>query len=50
LAIDKITINENGKKVVFYKSKIRSIELTLDKQQFNIKLKKNDKIGSVNSI
>ncbi len=50
LSIDKITINENGKKVVFYKSKIRSIELTLDKQQFNIKLKKNDKIGSINNI
>ncbi|HXS59565.1 MAG TPA: hypothetical protein VN703_02005 [Candidatus Sulfopaludibacter sp.] len=40
LCIDKIIINEKGKKVVFYKSKIQSVELTLDKQQLNIQFKK----------
>lgn len=50
LFIDKIIINEKGKKVVYYKSKIRSIELTLDKQQLNIQFKKNDKIVLINNI
>jgi hypothetical protein len=43
LLIDKIEINEKGKKVVFYKSKIQSIELTLNKQEFMLQLKKNKK-------
>ena len=50
LFIDKIAINENGKKVIFYKSKIRSIELILDKQQFNIQFKKNEKTIPIHSI
>lgn len=50
LFIDKIIINEKGKKVIFYKSKVRSIELTLDKQQLNIQFKKNDKIVHINNI
>ncbi len=40
LFIDKIVISERGKKIIFYKSKIRSIELTLDKQQVILQLKK----------
>jgi hypothetical protein len=50
LFIDKIAINDKGKKVVFYKSKIRSIELILDKPQFNIQFKKNEKIVRINNI
>jgi hypothetical protein len=40
LFIDKIVISERGKKIVFYRSKVRSIELTLDKQQVTLQLKK----------
>ncbi len=43
LFIDKIVINEKGKKVVYYKSKVRSIELTLDEQQVILQFKKNEK-------
>ena len=50
LFIDKIAINEKGKKVIFYKCKIRSIELILDKQQFNIHFKKNEKTIPIHSI
>ena len=39
LFIDKIVISERGKKIVFYKSKVRSIELTLDKQQVILQIK-----------
>jgi predicted transcriptional regulator len=41
LVVDSIIINEKGKKVIFYKSKIRSIELVLDKQNVILQLKKN---------
>ena len=50
LFIDKIAINEKGKKVIFYKSKIRSIELILDKQQFNIQFEKNEKTIHIPNI
>jgi thiol-disulfide isomerase/thioredoxin len=43
LSIDKIVINEKGKKVVFYKSKIQSLELMLNKQGVIWQLKKNKK-------
>jgi len=42
LIIDKIVINKEGKKVIFYKSKIRSIEMILNKKQFILQLKKNE--------
>jgi predicted transcriptional regulator len=41
LVVDSIIINEKGKKVIFYKSKIRSIELVLDKQNVILQLKRN---------
>jgi predicted methyltransferase len=41
LFIDRIVINEKGKKVVFYKSKIQSVELMLNKKQFVLQFKKN---------
>jgi predicted transcriptional regulator len=50
LFVDKIEININGKKVFFYKSKIRSIELTLNKQQFILQFKKNENIFSKKNI
>jgi hypothetical protein len=40
--VDKIEINTSGKKVFFYKSKIRSIELILNKQQFILQFRKNE--------
>lgn len=43
LFIDRIVINEKGKKVVFYKSKIQSVELMLNKKQIVLQLKKNEK-------
>ena len=43
LIIDRIVINEKGKKVVFYKSKIQSVELILNKKQVVLNLKKNQK-------
>ena len=43
LFIDRIVINEKGKKVVFYKSKIQSVELILNKKQVVLQLKKNEK-------
>jgi predicted transcriptional regulator len=42
LFVDKIEINISGKKVFFYKSKIRSIELILNKQQFILQFRKNE--------
>src|SRR6478736_5216795 len=42
LIIDKIIINKEGKEVIFYKSKIRSIEMILNKKQFILQLKKNE--------
>lgn len=43
LFIDRIVINEKGKKVVFYKSKIRSVELILNKKQVLLQFKKNER-------
>jgi len=43
LFIDRIVINEKGKKVVFYKSKIQSVELILNKKQVLLQFKKNDR-------
>ena len=40
--IEKIVIKKDGKKIVFYKSKIQSIEMTLNKKQFILQLKKNE--------
>ena len=42
LFIDKIVINKDGKKVIFYKSKIQSIEMILNKKQFILQFKKNE--------
>jgi len=50
LSIDKIVINEKGKKVVFYKSKIQSLELMLNKQGVIWQLKKNEKNPHVKDI
>lgn len=44
LFIDRIVINEKGKKVVFYKSKIQSVELMLNKKQVVLQFKKNERI------
>jgi len=41
LFIDRIVINEKGKKVVFYKSKIQSVELILNEKQVLLQFKKN---------
>ncbi len=41
LFIDRIVINEKGKKVFFYKSKIQSVELILNKKQVLLQFKKN---------
>ncbi|KAA2283784.1 MAG: hypothetical protein AB7V56_01340 [Candidatus Nitrosocosmicus sp.] len=43
LFIDRIVINEKGKKVVFYKSKIQSVELMLNKKQVLLQFKKNER-------
>ena len=43
LIIDRIVINEKGKKAVFYKSRIQSMELVLNKKQVVLNLKKNEK-------
>jgi hypothetical protein len=50
LSVDKIEINEKGKKVFFYKSKIQSIELMLNKQGVIWQLKKNEKNPHVKDI
>jgi hypothetical protein len=42
LFIDRIVINEKGKKIVFYKSKIQSVELILNKKQVLLQFKKNE--------
>ena len=43
LFIDRIVINEKGKKVIFYKSKIQSVELILNKKQVLLQFKKNER-------
>jgi predicted methyltransferase len=43
LFIDRIVINEKGKKVVFYKSKIQSVELILNEKQVLLQFKKNER-------
>ncbi len=43
LFIDRIVINGKGKKVVFYKSKIQSVELILNKKQVLLQFKKNER-------
>lgn len=43
LIIDKININEQGKKVIFYKSKISSMEVYLNKSQVILNLYRNGK-------
>lgn len=43
LFIDRIVINEKGKKVVFYKSKIQSVEFMLNKKQVVLQFKKNER-------
>lgn len=43
LFIDRIVINEKGKKVVFYKSKIQSVELVLNNKQVLLQFKKNER-------
>ncbi len=43
LFIDRIVINEKGKKVVFYRSKIQSVELILNKKQVLLQFKKNER-------
>lgn len=43
LLIDRIIINEQGKKVIFYKSKICSLELYLNKTQIRLHFNKNEK-------
>lgn len=43
LFIDRIVINEKGKKIVFYKSKIQSVELILNKKQVLLQFKKNER-------
>ena len=50
LSIDRIVINEKGKKVVFYKSKIQSLELMLDKQGVIWQLKKNEKNPHIKNV
>jgi predicted transcriptional regulator len=50
LIVDKIEINDSGKKVFFYKSKIRSIELTLNRQQFILQFKRNENTFSKKHI
>jgi predicted transcriptional regulator len=50
LSIDKIVINEKGKKVVFYKSKIQSLELMLNKQGVIWQLKKNEKNHHIKDV
>ncbi|MGN6351513.1 MAG: winged helix-turn-helix domain-containing protein [Candidatus Nitrosocosmicus sp.] len=50
LIVDKIEINDNGKKVFFYKSKIRSIELTLNRKQFILQFKRNENTFSKKPI
>lgn len=43
LFIDRIVIDEKGKKVVFYKSKIQSVELVLNNKQVLLQFKKNER-------
>jgi predicted methyltransferase len=43
LFIDRIVITEKGKKVVFYRSKIQSVELILNKKQVLLQFKKNER-------
>jgi predicted transcriptional regulator len=50
LIVDKIEINDSGKKVFFYKSKIRSIELTLNRKQFILQFKRNENTFSKKPI
>ncbi|MGN6629201.1 MAG: winged helix-turn-helix domain-containing protein [Candidatus Nitrosocosmicus sp.] len=50
LIVDKIEINDNGKKVFFYKSKIRTIELTLNRKQFILQFKRNENTFSKKPI
>lgn len=50
LIVDKIEINNSGKKVFFYKSKIRSIELTLNRQQIILQFKRNENTLSKNLL
>ena len=43
LFTDRVVINEKGKKVVFYKSKIQSVELILNKKQVLLQFKINER-------
>ncbi len=44
LGIDKVSIDESGKKVLFYKSKIKSLEFHLKKDGMILQLEKNEHI------
>lgn len=43
LVVDRIIISEKGKRILFYKSKIQSVELLLDKKNIVLQFRKNDK-------
>lgn len=43
LVVDRIIISEKGKRILFYKSKVQSVELLLDKKNIILQFRKNDK-------
>lgn len=42
LFIEKIELDGNGKKVIYYRSKIKSMELNLSRDQILLQFEKND--------
>ena len=42
--IEKIEIDDKGKKVIFYKSKLKALEFSLKKDSILLKFQKNDNI------
>jgi hypothetical protein len=42
LCIDKVSIDDSGKKVLYYKSKVKSLEFSLKKDGSLLQLEKNE--------
>lgn len=42
LCIDEVSIDESGKKVLYYKSKVKSLEFSLKREGSSLQLEKNE--------
>jgi predicted transcriptional regulator len=50
MCIDKVSIDECGKKVLYYKSKVKSLEFSLKKDGYLLQLEKNENACRCRSV